>query len=299
MRDFRPLFSAYSFSWYPNMKWRNDFQQARCLVTGSTSGLGRAFALRLAEQGARVFITGRNAARLQETLMLLRERSPFPLAHESLLADLTIADDRDHLFNQIEHQFGALDVVFNNAGVGSTGQFSSNDEYLLRQIFEINVFAAAEVMRKSLPLLAKGEYPTLVNVGSIVARRALPARAEYCASKFALAGLTESLRAEWARDGVHVILLNPGFTNTPFEKNLLVDNAVMKVTHLRLMSAEAVAEAALRAILRKKNEIALTSRGRALLLMNRLFPRLVDRGMANLTRRLYPNARVPLKSRKG
>jgi short-subunit dehydrogenase len=127
----------------------------------------------------------------------------------------------------------------------------------------------------------------LVNIGSIVARRALPGRSEYSASKFAVAGFTESIRAEWAKYGIHVLLLNPGFTATEFERNLIVDTARVATAHKRVMTADEVAARTLEAVLRGRNEVTLTAEGRWLLLVNRLAPRFVDAGFARFTRRVF------------
>jgi short-subunit dehydrogenase len=192
------------------------------------------------------------------------------------------------LFDAVSgHYSGALDLLVNSAGVGAYGRFESHDESVLRRVMEINFFALAEVCRAALPLLRRGRDPAVINIGSIVARRGLPGRPEYSASKFAVAGLTESLRAEWRIDGIHVLLVNPAFTATAFEDNLVIDTALYKVQHKRTMSAEAVAEAALKALLRGQNEVTLTFYGRLLLLTNRLFPRFVDWGLGRWTRRLY------------
>ena len=130
------------------------------------------------------------------------------------------------------------------------------------------------------------------NIGSIVARRGLPGRSEYSASKFAVAGFTEAIRAEWARDGIDVLLLNPGFTATEFERNLVVDTAVYKTDHRRTMTADRVARATLRALARGRNEVTLSAPGRLLLLVNRLAPRFVDWGLGRWTRRLYAATRT-------
>ena len=126
--------------------------------------------------------------------------------------------------------------------------------------------------RGVLPLLRKGRTPALCNIGSIVARRGLPGRSEYAASKFAVAGFTEAIRAEWWRDGIDVLLMNPGFTATEFEKNLVIHTAVYKTEHRRTMTAEFVAEATLRALERGKKEVTLSGPGRFLLLVNRVRP---------------------------
>ena len=119
---------------------------------------------------------------------------------------------------------------------------------MLRKIFEINFFAMAEVCRLALPLLAGGSEPVMVAMGSVNARRGLPGRSEYSASKFAVTGFTESIRIEWRRFGIHVLQVNPGFTDTPFDDNALINTARVSVSHRRTMTPDAVALATLRAV---------------------------------------------------
>lgn len=267
---------------------RRTFARARCLVTGASSGLGRAIAGALVRRGASVLLTGRSAGRLKAARDELTPLAAPGAFVKAVPADLTDSDDRRRLFDAAHETFGgALDLLVNSAGVGAYGRFESHDESVMRRVFEINVFALAEACRAALPLLRRGRRPAMITVGSIVARRGLPGRPEYSASKFAVAGLTESLRAEWKIDGIHVLLVNPAFTATAFESNLVIDTALYKVDHKRTMSADAVAEATLRALVRGKNEVTLTPYGRLLLLTNRLLPRFVDWGLGRWTRRLY------------
>ena len=215
----------------------------RCFVrTGQGAGQ------RLVRAGAHVVITGRSAERLQAIARGLINEGADHTRVITIPADLTIEKDRQRLFDQVAEQFQALDMVINSAGVGATGQFETHEPTVLRQVFEINVFALAEVCRAALPLLVRGRKPVLVNVGSIVARRGLPGRTEYSASKFAVAGFTEAIRVEWQRFGIHVLQVNPGFTNTPFEGNAVANTARYSVAHHRVMSADAVAAATLRAV---------------------------------------------------
>ena len=207
-------------------------------------------------------------------------------------ADLTVDDDRHRLFALAKDRFGALDLVINNAGVGAAGQFETHDPSVLRRIFEVNVFAMAEVCRESLPLLAAGRDAVMVTLGSVNARRALPGRAEYCASKFAVTGFTESIRIEWRRFGIHVLQVNPGFTNTPFDDHALVDTSRVSVRDRRTMSADAVARATLRAIERRRREITLSWQGKLFVLSNKFAPRFVDWGLTRWLLRHFPDAPV-------
>jgi short-subunit dehydrogenase len=269
------------------MSRRSSFDGARCLVTGASSGLGRAIAGHLVRAGADVLLTGRSLDRLDATARDLIAEGVGPESVPVVAADLTREDGRADVIRSAEDRFEGLDLVVNAAGVGATGHLDTHDPSVFRTLFEINVFALVEMSRLSLPLLRRGDRPSLVNIGSIVARRALPGRSEYSASKFAVAGFTEAIRAEWTKYGIHVLLLNPGFTATEFERNLVVDTARVATAQKRLMTADQVAARTLKAILRGQNELTLTAEGRLLLLVNRLAPRFVDAGFARFTRRVF------------
>lgn len=272
----------------PKRSWR----ETRALVTGASSGLGQAMAQQLVRAGATVLLTGRSTDRLEAVTEGLVRQGAEREHIITAVADLTVDDDRHRLFSLARERLGALDVVINNAGVGAAGQFETHDSSVLRRIFEINVFAMAEVCRESLPLLAAGRDPVMVTMGSVNALRALPGRAEYCASKFAVTGLTESIRIEWLRFGIHVLQVNPGFTNTPFDDHALVDTSRIKVRNHRTMSADDVARATLRAIEHHRRAITLSWQGKLFVLVNRFAPRLVDWGLSRWLLRHFPDPPV-------
>ncbi len=274
-----------------NSRARN-WSETRALVTGASSGLGQALAEHLVRAGATVILTGRSAQRLGAVVEGLAREGSDPARMTCIAAELTSDEARHGLFTRIRERFGALDLVINNAGVGATGQFETHDPSVLRRVFEINVFAMAEVCREALPLLAAGRDPVMVTMGSVNARRALPGRSEYCASKFAVSGFTEAIRVEWRRFGIHVLQVNPGFTATPFDKNAVVNTARVSVTHRRTMSPDAVARATLRAIERRRREITLGWQGRLFVLASTLAPRFVDWGLTRWLLRHFPDAPV-------
>ena len=184
-------------------------------------------------------------------------------------------------------QLGGLDVLVNNAGVASFGHFATSSEATLRQIMEVNFFAPAELMRQAVPILVKGTRPAIVNVASMCGRRGLPAWTEYSASKFALCGLTEALRAEFARFDIDVLLILPGLTKSDLAQHLLRNEGRMKIDFTKGMPAEKVAAGILKAIQRNRAETILGREARWMLRINRLFPRLLDRLVARKVRRLY------------
>ncbi len=271
---------------------RRSWKETRGLVTGASSGLGRALAEHLVRAGATVVLTGRSADRLASVVAGLRRDGADPDRMITVSADLTVDDDRRRLFALARERLGALDLVINNAGVGAAGQFETHDPAVLRQIFELNVFAMAEVCRESLPLLSAGRDPVMVTMGSVNARRALPGRAEYCASKFAVTGFTESIRVEWRRFGIHVLQVNPGFTDTPFDDNALIDTARVSVRHRRTMSPDLVARATMCAIERHRREITLSWPGKLFVLTGKFAPRFVDWGLTRWLFRHFPDAPV-------
>jgi short-subunit dehydrogenase len=173
--------------------------------------------------------------------------------------------------------FGGLDVLVNNAGIGATGHFVEVDPQRLRRIMDVNFFGVVETTRVCLPLLRQGNRPAVVNIGSIAGKRGIPARSEYSASKFAVQGFSEALRGELAKDGIDVLLVSPGLTQTNFSRNMIEQKALLQLDHMRGMSAEQVAEATLRAVARGRNETCLTLQGRLIVLVNRFLPRLADR----------------------
>jgi short-subunit dehydrogenase len=158
---------------------------------------------------------------------------------------------------------------------------------ILRKIFETNFFGLTETTRVFLPLLKQGTMPAIVNISSVVGKRALPARSLYASSKFAVAGFSEAIRAELAKDGIDVLVVNPGLTQTNFSQNMLEQKAKLQLDHMRGMTSEEVATATLRALEKRKNEVTLTFKGKMLLLVNRYFPWFVDWKARKTVRELF------------
>jgi short-subunit dehydrogenase len=254
------------------------------LITGASQGIGRALALEAARQGAKVLAAARSVDLLRELPDQARAAGN---TIEVIQADVTSAGDRKAMAESMTRLFGGLDILVNNAGIGATGHFAAATEERLRQIFEVNFFGLAELTRECLPLLRKGNLPAVVNISSIVGKRGLPGRSEYSASKFAVQGLSEALRGELAVDGIDVIVINPGLTQTNFPKNMLERKSRLKVDHMRGMTAEQAAQSTMWAIAAGRNEVTFTAQGKLFVFVSRFFPRLVDRIAARRVRKLY------------
>jgi len=256
----------------------------RMLVTGASQGIGRALCVLAAKKGCRVLAAARSQALLDELAAEVKQAGG---TITTVVADVTKPEDRQAMVAAAQEHFGGLDVLVNNAGIGATGHFMDSDPSILRTIFETNFFGLTETTRAFLPVLRQGTTPAVVNISSVVGRRALPARSLYSASKFAVAGFSEAIRAELAKDGIDVIVVNPGLTQTNFSKNMLEQKAKIQMDHLRGMTSEEVAQATLAAIAKGKTEVTLTLQGKLLVLVNRFFPWFVDYKAKKTVRGLF------------
>jgi short-subunit dehydrogenase len=269
---------------------RTDLTGARVILTGASSGIGHALAYRLGQQKARVVLASRSRQRLVELAGSVRD-----WGGEAVVAPTDVADpaQRARLVEQALADLGGIDILINNAGVGALGFFEGADEARLRRIMEVNFFAATELTRLALPHLRRGRSPMIVNVASVLARRAVPGMVEYCASKFALAGWSEGLRAELARERVHVLLVCPGGVETEFDAHMIERRARLTWRNRRRMSADRCARLIIAAMRSRKNEVVITLSGKLMLLANRVAPRLLDWVLARLAKDEGPATTAP------
>jgi len=252
---------------------RRKLEGLRILVTGASQGIGRALCVVAAKKGCRVLAAARSQPLLDELAAEIRAAGG---TVATVVADVTRPEDREAMVAAAKEHFGGLDVLVNNAGIGATGHFMDSDPQILRTIFETNFFGLTETTRVFLPLLKQGVTPAIVNISSVVGKRALPARSLYSSSKFAVAGFSEAIRAELAKDGIDVLVVSPGLTQSNFSKNMLEQKARMPMDHMRGMTSEEVAEATMKAIAKGKLDTTLTRNGKLLVLVNRFFPWIVD-----------------------
>ncbi len=252
---------------------RRTIAGSRALITGASSGIGRELALALGRAGANLLLLARRESRLREVASALQREGH----HAEILAgDITDPEVRQQAMALCNDRLGGLDLLVNNAGVGALGYFYDADPERLRRIMEVNFFALVETTRLAIPLLRGSDRATIVNVSSVLGHRGVPRMTEYCASKFAVQGFSESLRAELAHLGIHVLVVSPGTTETEFSDHLIERRTPAIWPDRPSTSAEAVARATVRAIVRRRHEVIPSFSGRLLCWLNRLSPRLTD-----------------------
>jgi NAD(P)-dependent dehydrogenase (short-subunit alcohol dehydrogenase family) len=194
------------------------FAGKRCFLTGAASGIGRATALKLAAEGAELFLTDRNADGLAETVADCRALGAEVSAHRAL--DISDYDAVAAFAADIHASIGgakpALDVVMNIAGVSAWGTVSTLDHRHWRSMIDINLMGPIHVIENFVPPMVKaGRGGSLVNVSSAAGIVALPWHAAYSASKYGLRGVSEVLRFDLARHRIGVSLVVPGAVKTP------------------------------------------------------------------------------------
>ena len=216
-----------------------DFDGLVALVTGGASGIGRAAAVRLQERGAKVAVL---------------DLDPSNAPQDSLAIATDVSDDASvsAAIDAVVAEYGRLDIVVNNAGIGAQGTVADNDDDEWHRVFDVNVVGMARVARAALPHLRQSPSAAIVNTCSVAATVGLPQRALYSASKGAVFALTLAMSADHVREGIRVNAVNPGTADTPWVQRLLdraddppAERAALEARQPmgRLVSPEEVAEA--------------------------------------------------------
>lgn len=256
----------------------------RAILTGASGGIGRALAAALVKAGARVALASRNVGALEGLAAEVRAAGGEAIV---VPTDVTRDEDRSRLVETTVTRLGGVDLLINNAGVGSWGHFASSTPEIMRQVMEVNFFAPVELTRLAMPHLTRGNQSAVVNIASMCGRKGMPAWAEYSASKCALVGMSEALRGEFARFDVDVITVVPGLTNSGFERNWLRSDGRANLQFETGMSPDYLAARIVEAIRDNRREVVFGDEARTLLRFNRLFPRLTNRLIAKKVKKLY------------
>lgn len=251
----------------------------RALITGASSGIGAATARLLAEQGYRVALLARRADRLEALAQELQARgAPQPLVLACDLADLGALE---RAFARLRDEFGALDLLVNNAGAGYRARVEELDASTLEQLFRVNVLGSMHASRLALPLLRKGDRAVVVLVASVVGRRGIPGQSAYSASKAALVSFGEALRIEWAEENIAVSILEPALTATGFFEAQSNPSHLEAPDLSQASGPEEVARAVWQLDRAPQPELSMRWKWRLLGVLSILAPRTSDRVLAS------------------
>jgi short-subunit dehydrogenase len=262
------------------------------IITGATSGIGRALAFEFGSKGFSVVITGRNIRALDETVSELKAKGISAL---SVAADVTLEEDNKRMAEEAIKAFGRIDILINNAGISMRAIFEEVDLAVIKQVMDINFYGAVYATKYCLPEIIRNKG-SVVGISSIAGFRGLPARTGYSASKFALNGFLESLRTELLNTGVHVMTACPGFTASNIRKrSLTVDGTAQGDSprkEEKMMTAEECAALIFKAVAARKRTLVLTLQGKLTVLLNKLWPSLADRMVYNVMKK---EANTPIR----
>jgi short-subunit dehydrogenase len=245
------------------------------LITGASEGIGAACAAEFAAAGARLSLTARSA----EGLARAGGASALITA-----GDLTLEATRRQAVERTLERFGAIDVLINNAGVGIYGRSWDASMADIRHLMELNFFALVGMIQLVAPHMRGRRSGTIVNVGSIGGKIPLPWMTLYSASKYAVTGLTEGLRAELRGDGVKTMLVCPGYVTTGFQEHVRAGRAPAAVVRARrqAITGAECARAIRRGVERDARTVMAPKAGWILVALMRLLPRLVEARLAEM-----------------
>ena len=251
-------------------------------ITGASSGIGEALAAAFAREGATLVLSSRRATELER----VRSGLARPSEHFCLPLDLAQSGSFPAAAAQVVEKFGRVDILVNNGGVSQRALAAEMPLEVERAMMEVNYFGAVALTKAVLPrMLARGEGHVVV-ISSVMGYVGVPGRSTYAASKHALHGYFDTLRAEVWRSGVKVTLICPGYVKTKVSENALgargEKHGVTDATHVRGITAERCAEETLRAIARGKEEISVGGAETWAITLKRFLPGVASRVMRKI-----------------
>ncbi len=247
------------------------------LITGASEGIGAACAAEFARAGAKLALTARSEEGLR------RAGGADALI---LPADLTDAEARRQVVERTIERFGSVDILINNAGMGSYRPSWSAPLEDSRRMMDLNFFALVDMVRLAAPQMQARRSGAIVNIGSIAGKIPLPWMTLYSASKYAVGALSEGLRGELAGSGVHVMLVCPGYVKTRFQRNVIGGAPPRDIERSRqfAITPEECAAAIRRGVERDARTVVTPSIGWLMIALYRLFPGVAQARMGKMAK---------------
>ncbi|OEK06449.1 SDR family oxidoreductase [Roseivirga misakiensis] len=252
------------------------------IITGGSSGIGKALALEFAKLGAKIVITGRNEARLTEVSQALEALNAPNLC---LALDVSLEKDNATLVDKTIEKYDRIDILINNAGISMRALLEEIELEVFEKVMKINFNGTLYATKYCLPHILKSKG-SIVGISSINGYRGTPARTAYTASKYAMNGFFEALRTEVMHRGVHVLVACPGFTGTNIRNAALTADGSEQGSSPRdegkMMTAEEVALGIIKAIRKRKRDIVFTTQGKLAVFLNKWMPGRMDKIVFNV-----------------
>jgi len=253
------------------------------IITGASSGIGKALAFELARRGANLVLGARQYVTLCEIAQGLQQQ--FNIKAVAVQCDVTKEEDCELLIKQTMLTFGRIDVLINNAGISMRALFKDADIKVLRSLMDVNFWGTVYCTKYAMSEILKSKG-SIVGVSSIAGYKGLPGRTGYSASKFAMNGFLDALRVENLKTGVHVMTACPGFTASNIRNTALNKNGVAQgestLEEEKMMSAEEVAKVIADGIEKRSRTLIMTGQGKMTVTLSKILPALLDKLVYNV-----------------
>jgi len=254
-----------------------NFKGKIVIITGASSGIGKAMAHEFARRGANLVLAARQYVALCEIADNLEKE--YSIQAVAVQCDVSVEEDCKHLIDQALLTFKKVDILINNAGISMRALFKDADISVLKKLMDVNFWGTVYCTKYAMPHILKTQG-SIVGVSSIAGYKGLPGRTGYSASKFAMNGFLDSLRVENLKTGVHVMTACPGFTASNIRNTALTKDGSQQsessMDEDKMMSAEEVAKIIADGVEGRKRTLIMTGQGKLTVLLTKLLPSFLD-----------------------
>ena len=262
-------------------KIKHKLKDKVVIVTGASSGIGKAIAFEYAKNGAKVVLAARNTGKLLRLKLDIEKEGGNAVFVET---DVSKEADCKNLIEQTVNKFGKIDILVNNAGISMRASFSKLKLEVIEKVMNTNFWGTVYCSKYAMPYLLE-QKGSIIGISSISGLTPLPGRTGYVASKYAMDGFLNTLRIEYMKKGLHVLTVHPGFTSSNIRNTALNEKGLSQKETPRnedkMMPAEKVAKIVVRATLKRKRNLVLTLQGKMAVWVYKNFPKLADRLIYN------------------
>ena len=253
------------------------------VITGASSGIGKALATEFASRGANLVLAARQYVTLCEIAQDLQQQ--YNIKAIAVECDVAVETDCEHLIKQAITTFGRIDVLINNAGISMRALFKDADIQVLKTLMDVNFWGTVYCTKYAMPELLKTQG-TVVGVSSIAGYKGLPGRTGYSASKFAMNGFLDALRVENLKTGVHVLTACPGFTASNIRNTALDKQGKQQgestLHEEKMMTAQEVAKIITNGVENHARTLIMTGQGKLTVLLSKFIPAVLDKLVFNV-----------------
>ena len=248
------------------------------IITGASSGIGKAMAKEFAARGANLILGARQFVTLCEIAQGLENQ--YNIKAVAVQCDVSVEEDCAQLIKQAITTFGKIDVLVNNAGISMRALFKDVDLKVMKSLMDVNFWGTVYCTKYALPEIIKTKG-SIVGVSSIAGYKGLPGRTGYSASKYAMNGFMDALRVENLKTGVHVMVACPGFTASNIRNTALDRNGSQQgestLEEDKMMTSEEVATLIVNGVENRERTLIMTFQGKLTVFLSKLLPAFLDK----------------------